>query len=112
MGVAVGFNAIVFGGLQILRGSGNSIVAFYAAESGAENILFEDIRSLCNGDFACLQAAASGWEGGSGVVSFTNGAFYSVNVVDASPPDCNGVAYCAQSTGTFKGANRRIEIER
>lgn len=113
VGIAFGLSTLLLGGIDALQGSGRSILAFHAAEAGAERILFED--QTCVGDPVCLQSAAASWSASS--KQFSNGAHYDVVVVanGSSFPNgtvCNGDSYCAQSTGMFQDVSRRIEIER
>ena len=90
LSIGLGISAILFGQIKIIRGIGDSVVAFYAADTGIE-------RALAEGKSA------------SGVLE--NGAEY--NVLFLTPgSDCLGLYYCLESVGSFKGTKRAIEIIR
>jgi len=42
LGMILGLTVIFVGYLRIIRGMGNSVIAYYAANTGIERILFED----------------------------------------------------------------------
>lgn len=90
LSIGLGISAILFGQIKIIRGIGDSIVAFYAADTGIEEVLYRG-------------AAVSG--------NLENGASYSTRVL-APGPDCTATNYCIISKGSFKETKRAIEIIR
>ena len=106
LGIGLGINTLLIGELQILRGVGYSVIAFEAADAGIEHILYIDKSVPCNGDAPCLDF------NNPGQVSLGNGASYTITIQDDGTGTCSGANYCAQSTGKFKGAVRRVEITR
>jgi hypothetical protein len=113
LAIAFGVNTLVFRGFRSTQGDGNSIIAFYAAEAGIDHLLFFDKDTPCSGVVpGCLDTFPSG------AFTLSNGATYQVAVYASGtvncpdPPAGKAVLYCVQSTGTFEGVSRKIEIER
>ena len=93
LSIGLGISAILFGQIKIIRGIGDSVVAFYAADTGIEEVLYRGTRGT---DV-------------SGVLE--NGASYSAQVL-LSGPGCTAPNYCIKSVGIFKESRRAIEITR
>jgi hypothetical protein len=91
LSLAMGTASIVLGGIKMTRGIGDSVTAFYAADTGIERSLYE----------------------GKSVFDQTldNGATYSA-IRTASGADCPANNYCVQSTGYYKNARRAIRVMR
>lgn len=123
LGVVLGITAILASQLKMIRGMENSVIAFYAAETGIEEILrdvYADVytgseiealpydRSMSNGasytvDIACCDPASPGpngcvWNGTSCPSQIT---------ID---PNCPGIYYCMRSVGSFAGVKRAIRV--
>ncbi len=95
LAVALGLTTILIGQMGIMRGMGDSVVAFYAADTGIERILMSrENPPPTLGD------------------TFSNGASYSVTVTaGGATPDCNvQYTFCIKSIGNFRGTKRAIEI--
>lgn len=90
LSIGLGISAILFGQIKIIRGIGDSVVAFYAADTGIEEVLYRGTDV-------------------SGVLE--NGASYSAQVL-SSGPGCPASNYCIKSVGIFKETRRAIEITR
>jgi len=90
LSIGLGISAILFGQIKIIRGIGDSVVAFYAADTGIEEVLYRGTDV-------------------SGVLE--NGASYSAQVL-LSGPKCTAPNYCIKSVGIFKETRRAIEIIR
>jgi len=90
LSIGFGISAILFGQIKIIRGMGDSVVAFYAADTGIEEVLYR---------------------GGAVSGNLENGASYSTRVL-APGPDCTATNYCIISKGSFKETRRAIEIIR
>jgi len=91
LAIGLGISAILFSQIRIIRGIGDSVVAFYAADTGIEEILTKGTDV-------------------SGVLE--NGASYSTEIIPAGSDDCTALYYCIKSVGSFKGVKRAIEIIR
>jgi len=87
---------ILIGQMRIITGIGNSVIAFYAADTGMEKILLQ------------RQSPPIGKSVLSGELD--NNAHYSVDV--SSPGlDCDADHYCIRSVGIYRGIRRAIEAE-
>ncbi|MBI2624793.1 MAG: hypothetical protein HYW70_00435 [Candidatus Nealsonbacteria bacterium] len=90
MATALGISSILISQLKTIRDVGNSVSAFFAADTGIE-------KALLNGQSV------------SGVLS--NGAAYSV-VLTPAGGSCSGQNYCLKSQGEYRGTIRAVEIMR
>ena len=81
------------------REMGDSVVAFYAADTGIERVLMDRSNPI--------DAGLDGF-----VKILDNGATYELSVKDETHPDCGAdYNYCIQSIGAYKGVKRAIEIK-
>jgi hypothetical protein len=96
LALALGINAILVGQIKITREMGDSVVAFYAADSGIERVLIEDNpRNL------------DGYE-----EELDNGARFSIAVFGGGEGGCDPEKiFCIKSLGTYKKVKRAIEIQ-
>ncbi len=90
LAMALGLTMILFSQIRMISGIGDSVVAFYAADSGMEEALYRE-------------------NGVSGALG--NGASFTVLKISAGP-GCAGYDYCLRSFGGFKNIRRAIEIVR
>ena len=86
--IGLGVSLIIVSQMKMIRGMGDSVVAFYAADTGIERALYEKRVAGATEDFTIPDTVGN--------------ASYTVNYTQAT-----GVA---QSFGTFKGVKRAIEI--
>lgn len=105
LGIVLGLTAIFIGHLRIIRGMGDSVIAFYAANSGIERLLFEErFCRLQTGP--CFSPCASDCfglvPGASFSATLTNGASYSARFIDGQ----------FESIGIFGTARRAIRVRR
>ena len=91
LSIGLGVSAILFGQIRTIRGIGDSVVAFYAADTGIEEVLFRGTDV-------------------SGILE--NGASYGAEILSAGSEDCIALYYCIKSVGSFRGTKRAIEIIR
>jgi len=91
LSIALGISIVLIRQVKVMREAGYSVVAFYAANSGIEEILF-----LFNPDGIPETAL--------------NGATYEVSVNASTTPGCNAPNWCITSTGSYKDTRRAIEI--
>ena len=92
LGIALGTATILVRQIKIMREIGYSTVAFFAADSGIEKVLFEDRVS----------PVADGY---TSTISLDNGDEYTVNVTKS------GGDTIIKSEGTYQNTKRAIEIE-
>jgi len=88
LSIGLGTSSILIGQIKTIREIGYSVVAFYAADNGIEEVLL-------------MSTPAN--------ISPTplNGAVYEVVV----SPDCEAANFCVKSIGSYKGVKRAIEIK-
>jgi len=124
LGIGVGVSGIIVSQLQQLRGLGDSVFAFGAADAGAERGLFVD-RVYCNA-IEPLPANAAEFLSCAqnnlpGVQTLSNGSSYILQVegYDPTPPvECLGDYYCIEAKGRFQrnpaapSSIRSVQIDR
>ena len=96
LSIALGLATIFIGQVEIMRGMGNSVIAFHAANTGIEKVLVD--RENPN----LAQDHYSGF--------LANGSSYEVIVISGADPDCPAANFCIRSIGSYQGARRAIEI--
>ncbi len=91
LAIVLGTGAILLGQLKAIKGMENSIMAFYAADTGIEEVLMDRNNPiLFNGHSDTLD----------------NGASYEITVVVAPAPD----NFYIRSVGEYRGTKRAIEV--
>ncbi|MFH1841331.1 MAG: hypothetical protein ABH800_01045 [Candidatus Nealsonbacteria bacterium] len=93
LAIALGISAIFIGQVKTLRGLGNSVVAFCAADTGIEQALLNRADPLAISE-----------------TSLSNGAKYQVFVTAGGSSGCVAPNYCIKSIGTYQNTKRAIEI--
>jgi len=109
LAAVLGLSTILFSQIGMVREMGYSVVAFYAADSGIENILYKDfvecIQSSCNLSY-CIAGCSTGLSSPSSFnETLNNGA------LTTSTFSIIGSTRNASSTGEFQGVRRSIEIK-
>ncbi|MBU3942977.1 hypothetical protein KKA24_03275 [Patescibacteria group bacterium] len=88
LSIVLGVTTILLGQLKVIKGIENSVVAFYAAETGIEQVLMNRVAPVnLNG-------------------ALSNGATYNVDVSSG----CGAANFCIKSVGNFRNAQRTIQI--
>ena len=95
LGIALGVNSIFLGQTKIVRITGYSVLAFYAADAGIEEILIQRNDPPL---------------GAGQVVILSNGATYQVFVNQTGVGGCSANYYCITSVGTYKETKRAVAI--
>jgi Tfp pilus assembly protein PilX len=90
LAMALGLATILFGQIKMASSMGDSVIAFYAADTGMEEALYR--TSNVSGDLG-------------------NGASFYV-VKSAAGRNCAGYDYCLKSIGSYKNSRRAIEVVR
>ena len=138
LAIGAGISSLLINQLATLRGVGDSVFAFYAADGGIERVLWVDtcIDKTVEADrIACIEAAISvapipvGWgchdigfnanscrsnaitNINPGTLTLPNGASY-VLATTPGGGSCPGTNYCGTSKGSFQQAIRKIRISR
>ncbi|MDO8601414.1 MAG: hypothetical protein Q7R46_01885 [bacterium] len=95
LSLALGLNSILLGQINITQEVANSVVAFYAAETGIERELYTNSTTTIT------------YSGSLGDAS------YIVQVATTTAPGCPApLSYCVTSVGTYKTTNRAIYLSR
>lgn len=105
LALALGLSAILFGQMKIIKGIGDSVLAFYAADTGIERELYANNPPGTNySDYLDLN--------GNGVQDGED-AVYNIQVIPAGGNDCPAdVNYCIKSMGIYKATRRAIHVTR
>lgn len=137
LAIGIGISALLINQLATLRGIGDSVFAFYAADGGIERVLWVDTcidktveadRLLCIGD-AVGTAPVLSWgchDAGFNANSCRSNAILNINPATLTLPNgasyqlvifpgggsCPGTNYCGTSKGLFGQAIRKIQISR
>lgn len=104
--IAFGMSVISISRIKSLTNVGNSVVAFYAAESGIERGL-KEVGSATDpgfGDYLDLN--------GNGFMD-EDDAVFQVEVIGPAVGNCGAAAeFCIKSVGKYKGTQRSIQVQR
>ena len=84
--------------LKMVRGVGNSVIAFYASDTGIEEILI--VRA--SPSTSCSQFSPC---------CLDNQSCYYIEINNSGVADCDADNYCIKSVGNYKETKRAIEIE-
>lgn len=105
MAIVVALSTIIIIQLKTIKEAGDSVVAFYAADTGIEKALYE--------------ASKNGAEPGDTFYGefeddFEPVASYQATIIATSTTGCPGKYYCIKSTGTYipSSTKRAIQIKR
>ncbi|OGZ18670.1 MAG: hypothetical protein A2175_00025 [Candidatus Nealsonbacteria bacterium RBG_13_42_11] len=111
LAIGAGVSVIVLQETKMVKQVGNSVISFYAADSGIEMQLFDLYKK---------ESHESGYEN----VSLSNDSVYSVTaecskynigercVLTPNPDSsCDAPNYCLNSIGTYEKTKRAIEIK-
>ncbi|MBA7611115.1 hypothetical protein ES703_63401 [subsurface metagenome] len=94
LSIALGLSTIFIGQSKMIKALGNSVIAFYAADAGVEEVLINRSNPL---DIP--------------QTSLPNGATYQVFVAAGGVGDCASENnYCIKSVGIYQETRRAIEI--
>jgi len=98
LGISLGLSSLIVTKIKIIRGMEESVIAFYAADTGIEVVLVE--RQNPN---------LSGY---SGSVNLGGGdtATYDVTVTRAGQGSCAALNFCIKSIGNYKNTRRAVEV--
>jgi hypothetical protein len=102
LAIVLSVATILVGQLKIIREMENSVIAFYAADTGIEEVL----KIIINDG----QEPDPRYPPGTGQTSVGDASYY-VQVFSSGEADCTATLYCLKSVGTYKGTRRAIEVE-
>ena len=96
LAIVLGAGAILLGQLKTIKGMENSIAAFYAADTGIEEVLMD---------------RNSPDEGVGAYFGTLGDATYTVDVFKSGEGGCTALNFCIRSVGEYEGTKRAIEVE-
>lgn len=94
LSIVLGISTILVSQIKIVKGIENSVIAFYAAETGIEQVLVGRVDPTSFDGFSN---------------TLTNGASYDITVF-SSGPNCGASNFCIKSVGTFRDVKRAIQV--
>jgi len=113
LAIALGVSTILFAQIRMIRGIGNSVIAFSAADTGMERALY---------DRAFPQSSYSGFlDLNNNGIQDNDDSSYNVTVTQPrdggasgipEDEDCSALYFCIKSIGKFEDIKRAIEVER
>ena len=95
LAIAFGLSSIFLSQAEMIRGMGDSVVAFYAADAGIEKALMQRT------DPTSLDGYSE---------TMTNEASFTIFVLSSGEGDCTAANFCIKSVGKYKETRRAIEI--
>lgn len=99
LSIVFGISSILLVQLSTIKGMENSVIAFYAADTGIEHVLVDRINPIVFD--ACTTEATA--------CSLGDARYY-VKVLTQSQADCNAATFCIKSVGIYKDSRRAIEV--
>jgi hypothetical protein len=104
LAIVFGITTILLVQLEAIKGMENSVVAFYAADTGIEQVLMDRSNPIvfneCISEFdLCLLDPGD-----------PNGPKYYVVVDSTGSNGCTASKFCIKSAGIYKGTKRSIEV--
>lgn len=103
LGIVLGTSSILITQIRIIRDTGNSVLAIYAADAGIEKTLFE----IRKGDVDLNNPSKI--EG-----SLLNGSQYEIfpdDIQTSGTGDCEASYLCIRAIGKYSNVQRAIEVE-
>lgn len=97
--IVLGVNIIIATKLKVTIATAHSVVAFYAAESGSEKILYDDRKGAYDPNPAGIGFVITP----PGKITLSNGATYEVILLNDSPTSI-------KSIGSFQNVKRALEL--
>lgn len=99
LAMGLGISTIFFQEIRMVRGIGNSVVAFYAADTGIE-IVLRELSAPSPIPITCFLPP-------------NNNICYQVYVYASGNPECPATTadtFCIKSVGSYLGTKRAIEV--
>lgn len=94
LSIGLTISTILIGQISTIKGMGDSVIAFYAADTGIEKVLLNRANPPSIPIPGTLE----------------NDSSYVVTVISPGS-DCTADNYCIRSVGTYRGIKRAIEVE-
>lgn len=103
-GIGLSINNFLVKQIKLMSSIGYSVVAFYAADTGIENALYEKYfkessETDINGTYTTLGTISNAPIG------------YEINIKASGTDGCEAANYCIKSIGSYRENHRAIEIK-
>lgn len=110
LAIALGVSTILFGQIKMIKRMGDSVRAFYGADTGAEWLAYQKkqgINILAN----CPYQGEEGLKNSGCTETFGDVTYY-VDVRNPGTDNCpsDALYYCVRSQGSYKQTDRAIEL--
>jgi len=96
LSIVFGISSILLVQLLTIKGMENSVVAFYAADTGIEHVLVDRIDPTIHNGYS---------------ETLDNGASFDITAVASGVGGCTATSFCIKSVGTYKNSRRAIEVK-
>lgn len=103
--VALGLITLSISGIKMVGGLENSVMSFYAANTGIEKMLMDRDTPTATADYYSGYLDLND----NGASDPNEDSFYDVTVTVAGL-NCDADNYCVKSIGTYRNTNRVIEV--
>ena len=99
LALSLGISAILISQIKMIKGMGDSVIAFYAADTGIEQALYNLYERSLIEDIPYTEITLSDGKKMS----------YKVSVNEKGEGGCEALNFCIESTGTYNKVKRAIE---
>jgi hypothetical protein len=106
LAIVFGITTILLAQLESIKGMENSVVAFYAADTGIEKALTQRVNPVVFDGYS-ETFNLNGTDVSYNIEVLTGG----VGNCPATKPSGNPVLFCIKSAGIYKGTQRSIEVK-
>lgn len=117
LAIVLGVTTILVGQLKMIKEMENSVIAFYAADTGIERVLrvimYDPPPAASYSGFLDIDGDGQPLNGicPDDLDSHPNDACYKLEVLDSEESDCTASLHCIKSVGIYKETRRAIEVE-
>ena len=105
LSIVFGVSSILLSQLKTIKGMENSVIAFYAADTGIERVLVDRLDPTLSPAF--LECPC----GGGVLCTLGSNRDYCVDVKSGGVGDCTAASFCIKSVGTYNKVRRAIEVK-
>ena len=101
LAIVFGASTILVGQIKMIKGLENSVIAFYAADTGIEYVLNTDITDPSNPS-SCTKITPC-------CLDMVPESCYYVEIIPTGV-NCSANTFCIKSVGSYKGTRRAAEV--
>lgn len=112
LAISLGLSSILIVQIKVIKGMEDSVVAFFAADTGIENEL--KINSNPGTSYSGFLDLDNNGQTGTNcpedLVSYRGDCCYEVQILDQGEDGCQALNRCIRSIGVFKETRRALEV--